>query len=295
MYKNLLFISSIIFFQNAIAVAKESDNLLTHKDTLFLTFKDNGEKFITHIIKPNQTYFSISNYYGMDSETMLKSNSKAEKEAKVGESLLIHIPNKAITRFRTKNFLRWKYAPICYQVKKGDNLFQIAKVQFRMTLDSITSMNNLKGKTIKEGMILLVGWFKLEGIPKPAPQKVEAKVPSDSSLVVPVSTEILNPKNEENRKLFENLKGSKRISKGKAFWQKNGSKSSEFFCLHRTARVQSTIKIKNPMTNKIAYAKVIARMNDKSYSGNVILVLSSAAAKYLGAVDQNFFVNIEFY
>jgi peptidoglycan DL-endopeptidase LytF len=295
MYKYSIIILSILLYIKSEAANIQSDNLLTHKDTLFLTFKDNGDKFIKHTIKPSQTYFSIATYYGMDIETMLKENPKREKEAKVGESLIIHIPNKAITRFRSKNFLRWKYAPICYEVKKGDNLFNIAKVQFRMTLDSITKMNNLKDKTIKEGMKLLVGWFKLEGIQKPLPQKVEIIPTTDTALSKVIVAEPINPKIEENKKLFENLNGYKRNGKGKAFWQKNKNTSNDFFCMHRTARVNSVIKILNPMTNKTAYAKVIARMNDKSYSSNVIIVLSSTTAKFLGAVDHNFYVNIEFY
>jgi LysM domain len=294
MYKYLILILSILTNLKSDAANFQTNNLLTHKDTLFLSFKDNGDKYIRHIIKPNQTYFSIATYYGMDIETMLKENPKKEKEAKVGESLTIHIPNKAITRFRTKNFLRWKFAPICYEVKKGDNLFQIAKVQFRMTLDSIVKMNNLKDKTIKEGMILLVGWFKLEGIPKPIPQKIDILTPADTATKVIVA-EPVNPKIEENRKLFENLKGYKRKEKGKAFWQKNRNTSTDFFCMHRTARVNSMVKIINPMTNKTAYAKVISRLNDKAYNSNVIIVLSATTAKFLGAVDHNFFVNIEYF
>jgi LysM domain len=273
------------------AICQAPVKLLTHKDTLFLSFNTKGEKLVEHKVKSGQTYFSISKYYGLTDEQLKSYNPKINKEVAKDDIITVKIPNSSITRFQKKNFVRWKFAPICYKVKKGDNLFNIAKTHFKMPIDSIKKKNNITTE-IHEGMVLNVGWFNLDGVKTVVKTEPDPKDTSQTKVVTP--PKVTDKLQEDYSSKFMNQGGSVKTIKGKAFWQKNSYRSNDYLCMHRKARVNSYVRFTNPMNGKIAYAKVTARMNDKSYSEQVMVVLSPSLAKYLGAVDQNFFIKMEY-
>jgi hypothetical protein len=90
----------------------------------------------------------------------LKSN-----KLPIGQIVHVPIPNAAIKRFKGDNFKRWKFAPIMFIVKKGDNLYKISKTLFHMPIDSVVKWNKLPNNTIAPGQQLHVGWMSIEGVP----------------------------------------------------------------------------------------------------------------------------------
>ena len=70
--------------------------------------------------------------------------------------------------------------------------------------------------------------------------------------------------------------------------------SSDLYALHREAPVNSIISVTNPMTSRTAYVKVLGKIPD-FYEENVVIVLSPAVANMLGALDPNFFVQVQYF
>jgi LysM repeat protein len=281
-YKHPLSILGIFcFFISLQSIAQNTSvTYLTEKDTLFLNLNDKtGEKIIDHAMQQGQTLYSLARFYGLNEEELYSYNPTLKSnKLPVGQIVHVPIPNAAIKRFKGDNFKRWKFAPIMFVVKKGDNLYKIAKTLFHMPIDSVVKWNKLPDNTIKPGQQLHVGWMSLEGVP-------------DSIRGLKKTT--IDTRGKALADNFTKQKNSIE-QRGAAFWQKGGNQYTELYCLHRLAKVGSTMAITNGMTNRTVYAKVIGKLPDNIYGNEIILIVSPSAARLLGAKDEKFFVKIKY-
>ncbi len=258
----------------------DSTKYLTAKDTLFISLDERtGEKIFEHYIAPKQNLYRLARFYGMNEEELFPYNPTLKSNVVgIGQMIRVPIPNPAIRRFKGDNFKRWKYAPIVIIVKKGDNLFNIAKRMFRMPVDSVMKWNNMTTQTVNIGQRLQVGWMSLDGVP-------------DSLRSIRKNMEDVR-----SRMLAEDYKKQKKATQqsGAAFWQLRGNAKTDLYCLHRTAKVGTVIAVQNTMNNKTVYAKVIGPMPENVYGHETIIVVAPSVAKLLGAKDEKFFVKIKY-
>ena len=263
----------------------DSLQYLTAQDSVFLTVDENNQKIIIHRLEEHQTMYSLAKFYGLELVELLYYNPELEKanDIPIGVMVQIPIPNKAIKRYKNKNFDEAKHASIFYRVKKGDNLFHVAKRLFKMPIEDVQKRNNIVGNNIHPGQLLHVGWMSIEGVPR------------EYRKLKPVPPEW--KRSQLNGISYMQAKGIKpeHIQRGVAAWNKNSKNINTIFALHRSAPINSIVKIMNPMNKRTLYAKVVGRPSSKVYFGkNVVIVLSPKAAKMLGARDSRFFVNVEF-
>jgi hypothetical protein len=83
--------------------------------------------------------------------------------------------------------------------------------------------------------------------------------------------------------------------KGIGIWMENlesGGRSN--LALHRTAPVGTILKITNPLTKSVTFAKVVGKFSDTSESRDAIVILSKSAASYIGALDKRFLIEIAY-
>ena len=262
------------------ASLSDSSKYLTLKDTLFITLDEkSNEKIYLHKIIKGQNLYSLARFYGLNEEELFPYNPTLKSNVVgIGQLIRIPIPNASIKRFKGDNFKRWKFAPIVFKVKKGDNLFKISKTLFHMPIDSVVKWNNLPNQTIAPGQLLHVGWISLDGVP-------------DSIRTLRKGTVDLKKK-----QLEDNFTKQKKTveQRGAAFWQKKGNQNTDYYCLHRTAKIGSTLSIMNGMNFKTIYAKVIGKIPDNAYGNEVVVIVAPSVAKQLAAKDEKFFVKIKY-
>lgn len=261
----------------------DSTRYLTLKDTIFINIDAAGEKIFEHKFERKQTLFSLGQFYGLSVEELYFYNPglKEEKIAP-GEKVLVPIPNRAIIRYQDKTFKKWKYVPVYYVVKKGDTMYRIAKIHFRMPVDSVLQRNNLQSETLKVGQCLHMGWMSLDGVPENFREEVGNPLTRKNTALYKVYT-----REQGDRKLKEH--------QGVAYWQKDSKEDSDLYALHREARNNGIIAVTNPMNKATIYVKVIGKIPDTAYGNDVVVVLSPMAAKALGARDPRFFVKVKYY
>lgn len=264
------------------AKAGDSIKYLTAKDTLFITFNETtGEKIFEHRIQARQTLYSLAKFYGLNEEELYPYNPKLKSNiVGIGQIVRVPIPNAAIKRFKGQNFKQWKYAPIMFSVKKGDNLYKIAQTLFHMPVDSVVKWNNLPGRVIKPGQLLHVGWMNLGGVPDSIRHSFVKKSTVD------VRSKMLSSHFEKQKKSSE--------QRGAAFWNIKGNAKTDLYCLHRTAKIGTIIAVTSTMNNKLAYAKVIGKIPENAHGAETVLIVAPSVAKLLGAKDEKFFVKIRF-
>jgi LysM repeat protein len=277
-----LSILAILLMLSVKNYANTNDTLkyLTAKDTVFINLDDKtGEKIIEHKIQKGQTLYSLARFYGLNEEELFPYNPNLQSnKLGIGQVVRIPIPNAAIKRYKGDNFKQWKFAPIYFVAKKGDNLYKIAKTLFRMPIDSVLKWNNLPNQTIQPGQRLSVGWMSLEG------------VPDTMRVVRKTSAEV------RSQILSNQIKATQVKAKesGAAFWQVKGNPNTDLYCLHRKAKVGSVMTIINTMNGKTAHAKVIGRMPANVYGSETIVVIAPSVAKLLGAKDAKVFVKLNY-
>ena len=260
----------------------DSLNYLLPSDTIFLSVGRFSEKVFEHRIEPKQTLYSLARFYGLSVEELYLFNpGLKEQHVSVGLPIQVPIPNRAIIRFKDKEFKENEHVPVFYVVRKGDTMFRISKYHFRMEISTLMERNELKDTNLKAGQTLHVGWMPLGGIPE------EFRQSAGGPLV---------RRNNALAKIYRLELGNKKeySEKGPAVWKTKSKEDSDLYCLHDNAPINSIIQVTNPMSRRTVYAKVVGRIPATRYGREIKTVLSPLAAKLLGAIDPKFYVKISY-
>ncbi len=271
------------WYARGIAAHGDTLKYLTPKDTVFLNIGPAGEKMVEHRMQPKQTLYSLAKFYGISVEELYWSNPGLKEHAVgVGQTVQVPIPNMAIKRYKEKGFNAKEHAPVYYKVRKGDTMYRISKVHFRMPADTLKRRNGLSSDVLKEGQPLLIGWMSIHGVPEEWRNAAGSALDRGSAALGKLFKQEASSKKEINEQ-------------GKAFWQKNSREDSNLYALHRSAALNSVIQVSNPMNGAVVFVKVIGRIPDTVYEKEVIVVLSPMAAKHLGAQDTRFFARVKYF
>ena len=76
--------------------------------------------------------------------------------------------------------------------------------------------------------------------------------------------------------------------KGVITWTKSNNDDGQFYALHPTAPIGTTITVKNMMNSKSIQVKVIGKLPNTADNQNVLMKISNSAAKALNVLDDKF-------
>jgi LysM repeat protein len=261
----------------------DSIRYLTPKDTIFLSINEQEEKIFTHQVERKQTLYSLAKFYGISIEELYYYNPGLKDAVfSPGMQVAVPIPNRSIIRYHNIGYTDDQLAPVYYRVRKGDTMFRIAHVYFRMPSDTIMRRNKLASADIKPGQCLHVGWMNISGIPEAYRQ---------------YRGDPMERRNSAMRQVYLRANAGKTPfqDQGAAHWEKDSKEDSDFYALHRHALLNSVIEVHNPMSKRTVYVKVIGKIPDRAYRDNVVVVLSPLSAKALDAKDPLFFVRVTYH
>jgi len=279
MKHTLLLLSGLL---TAFAASATGDSLsyLTPQDTVMLEIAADQSKFTTHTFAPKQTMYSLSRFYAQDIDQIYGLNPQLTSRApKIGEQVKVAVPNKTIKRFRDQDFKRDFYAPICYEVQKGETMYNVAKRVFRMPVDTLMSVNGLKSTVLSPGQILQVGWMPVNG----SANKIKKQELSP-----------LQRKSYANYKMHKAQSSKQKAIRGVASWTPGtGEASGSLFALYDGARPGTYLKVTNTANKKYAYVRVIGKPSHNSRKEQIDIQVSGTTARLLGVTKGNFYVIIE--
>ncbi len=294
-FRKTIIIFSATFLFAGVSLAQAQSNNPSQKTTVV-----NGKTFIEHSVSAKDTYYQLSRIYGIPVKDIMNANNK--KNLRVGDS--VYIPYKEpekkpdekpqVVQNNTNKDRESKplgdpngktiEAKILTEYKVGSNetLFSIAK-RFSTTVDNIKKLNGLNSDTLQEGQTLK--------IPDGEVRVIQKEVAS-SSINLPIPDNIT----KEEIEFETNRYGIReKKEKGIGIWMENlesGGRSN--LALHRTAPVGTILKITNPLTKSVTFAKVVGKFSDTAESRDAIVILSKSAASYIGALDKRFLIEIAY-
>ena len=293
--KKTLIIFSATFLFAGVSLAQAQSNTASTKTTV-----KNGKTFLEHTVTAKDTYYQLSRIYGVPVKDIMNANNK--KNLRVGDAVFIPAkeeakkeePKKEIAKTNSSNEGDSRtlgnpnsetiQAKILTEYKVGNNetLYSIAK-RFSTTVDNIKKLNSLNTDTVREGQTLKIPDGNVVVVQKEtAPAAINIPIPDNLS-----KEEI---EFETNRYGIREKK-----EKGIGIWMENlesGGRSN--LALHRTAPVGTILKITNPLTKSVTFAKVVGKFSDTSESRDAIVILSKSAASYIGALDKRFLIEIAY-
>ena len=246
-------------------------------DSLFLELRQQ-RKFLRHVVKADQTFFSLSAFYGLSLDALYAENTELQTQPvlQIGQVLHIPLPNKAVIRYPEPPFNPKKNARLFYRVQAGDNLYNISTRYFEMSVDSVKKRNRLSSDALKTGQVLHLGWIGVGGIP--AEWQTNINTPQGH----------LRQKYEQDKAKYKEYH-----AQGVCFWQKDKMEEGQYYALHKTALIGATMYVENPMSHRKTAVKAIGRIPD-GFDPNIEVILSPTAARYLGALDARFFVKTKY-
>ncbi len=264
-----------------IAQTGDRDNYLTFRDTVDVQI-EKSRLYIQHHMAPGQTLFGLSRFYGLELDELLYYNPAFKTTGpQIGDTLSIPIPRKSILSYWYPGYKRWKGAPLMYTVRKGETLFQISRRHFNLPLDSLVEYNKLKDTDVQPGTRLFVGWLSTKGV-------------ADS-----VRTFFGHPLWEESYRLRTRYLRLRKVAneleeQGFASRIYSDMSVEDLVVLHDRAEINEILALKNPLNNRIVFARVIGRIPPGTYPPGTVLVASEPVVKLLAVKDQRFFVRVKY-
>lgn len=274
-----LLISCSVFGQSAVT---DSVPYLRRGDTLTAYMHEIGELMFTHTVQHGQTLFSLAKFYGLTTTELYSYNPSLKSQYSPGTEVMIPLPLKALIRDMPTPGMRPNLVPVMYRVKKGETLFGIATRHFETTEAWLLARNPFLAQGVQPDQVLHVGWVTLDGF---LPEWREIKGGYYAKINHPMKLEYF--RRSEGKRVTE--------ERGAATWPKNAPDQPGFFCLHRTAPINSYVEVHNPHSRKTIYLKVSARLPEGVYDQAIKVVVSPLAAKALGVKDDRFYMRLKHY
>ncbi len=271
------------FFMTLGYATGDSLHYILPTDSIFLKIDYHQNKYIVHSLEKNQTLYSLARFYGLSVEELYYYNhGLKEQHISVGDQIKVPIPNRALRRFLDDDVDPRDYVPVYYIVGQGDTFYGIAVRQFRITVEELMERNNMQDTHLYLGQILQVGWMNLNGLTGEERAFKGGPLAKRNFAMKRLYLREFNPAKEKEHS-------------GVAAWSKTSSERADFYALHRYAKINSVVKVHNPMNNRDVYVRVLGRIPDTSYDYNVVVVVSPVVAKLLGAKDAKFHVDVNYH
>lgn len=249
----------------------------------------NGEEFVLFKIEKGDNYYQLSKKYKTTVGQLTQINGNGTLS--LGRIVKVPTGRKPVVKKLSGNNTQLnprdpQQGFTEYIVGEKETLYAISK-RFGITVEDIKKTNNLKNNIISGGMKLMI---PNQPLPPERPKLVE---PKGIEIITPDST---NVDDKEENQISTNRYGIREKSeRGIGVWIDGlSTQGTSNLALHKSAPVGTILKITNPMTKSVTYAKVVGKFNDNAENQNAIVVLSKSAAASIGALDKRFQVEIAY-
>ncbi|MEM8527593.1 MAG: LysM peptidoglycan-binding domain-containing protein [Bacteroidota bacterium] len=280
-----------IAFLFAFGGQAHTQNYLSIYDTVFIQINPAGIKTYHHPFQIGQSLTELMDFYDLSEQELRFFNPKLkDTDIKENQEIVVPIPNRAILRYKTSDYNARTYVPLYHVVSAGETFYRLTKIYYKIAAEELMRRNDLTSQNLKVGQRLHIGWISIEGIPKSA---------TDEEGGSTYANPLLSPNMPYRNAYFEQINTQQEWEhKGLAVKQTAGKLKTGFVVFHRYARMNSYLRITNPMTKRTIYAQVIGRipisLQHQNKGRDVILAYTPTIGKALGIIDGQFFADIRF-
>ena len=224
---------------------------------------NNGNEF--HIVKAGETLYGISRTYDVTVDQIMEWNSLKSSALNIGQKLKVNGAKGASEPVKVKI----EKGNQSHSVTQGEGLYGIARI-YNITVDDIIKWNQLQSTSLRVGQKLIVG------------------ISANANYVHPTKID------SSQVSLSRRYEVEKVIESGVASIIEGSSTTIKYLALHRTANLGSIIAVKNEMNNQMVFVRVIGKLPNTGINNKIVIRISDAAYKKLGAIDSKFRVQLSY-
>lgn len=116
----------------------------------------NIPEFINYTVKKGDTLYSIAKNNNVSVDTIKKDNALTSNNLSVGQVLKIRVEESVVEECFGEEYIPPEtVSSINYTVKKGDNLYNIAKT-YNTSIEAIKNLNNITTNNLSIGQVLKI-------------------------------------------------------------------------------------------------------------------------------------------
>lgn len=248
---------------------QDPNNQLMQIDSVNVEVSADNQYFFLHAMSTKQTLYSVSKIYNVQLEDIYRANPElVDRIVKAQEVIKIPVKNWRIDAHA-------KSGPkVYYTIKPKETLFRVARIYFDLQISDVRLNNELSSNELDIGQALYIG-------------RLQAKKSSPSSNNFQIDS-------LSNEPVISELTGQSWVEeKNIAYWLKEAYPDHSLVVLSNDAPVNSWVAITNPMYAKTVSAKVIGRIPENVYPGDIDIIISHGVAANLGAIDARFYVKVK--
>lgn len=239
-----------------------------------------------HIVQQGETLFAISRMYNLSVDSLRKINSLESANLSIGDTLRL----SPVMEVEAEEVVASANDSLKYHtVEPKETLFSISRL-YQVEIEDLQEWNRLTDYNLSIGQKLLIG--QADGVDKSTDSLsvIETNSKVDSTTQKPeipvLDTLYVKTDNSQFKTRTKTVEGRKRtVEEGFAMKIEDTDYTKKFLALHRTAPLGSTILVKNQMNNVTIEARVVGKLPESALNIKLLMRLSSAAYKALGAID----------
>ncbi|UIR57160.1 LysM peptidoglycan-binding domain-containing protein [Sphingobacterium sp. SRCM116780] len=286
-YKTLAFLSLTMLAINHNKVSAHIFSPTAPPDSIGMEVV-NGQQYVLFKIGKGDNYYQLSKRY----KTSVGKLTEINGNTTLALGQVVKIPTGRMYHSDTNNTKKGankgsQQELTDYKVGNQETLYAISR-KFNVTVEEIKRANNLVSNSISGGQILKIP--SQSGISGINTNVFDGPLKPDTILISPDTSAVEEPHITANKYGIR-----EKTERGIGVWIEglNSSETSNL-ALHKTAAIGTILKITNPMTRSVTYAKVVGKFNENADTHNAIVVLSKSAAAYIGALDKRFQIEITY-
>jgi LysM repeat protein len=249
-----------------------------------------GDK-VVHRVIAGESLFLIGQKYGVSVDDIKKWNNLRSNTISVGQRLSIYPgPEKAAELNRQMEVMETQGKKI-HIVSAGETLFAISN-KYNVSVSELREWNRLDSNSLSIGQELTVGYLD-----KDAEEQVVIvqDIKTEEEPVDEVEVKTVEVGTSEMQKT-ENTGSYKKVSENGIAEVIQGSETTnKYLALHRNAAIGTIMQIKNEMNDLSVFVRVIGKIPDTDDNRNVLIKVSKVAYDRLGAINDQFPVEITYH
>jgi len=268
----------------------------------------------SHTVLKGETLYSISLLYGMHVEELMSLNKLATNSVRIGDILKVKTGKGSTLDAQTSQKPELPATGL-YIVQPHETLYAIS-ARYGLQVSEVKELNSLANDDIHSGQTLKLRSgagepvsHAADPVSEPAtkagkPNKVQkepvaAKKPDTATETkVAKKPEIVftpTPSTPVTTEPVEKHVAHEYREDGMGTWLENNDlNQARSVALHHSAPVGTVLKVTNPASRKSVFVKVVGNFQENAENKNAVVIISKSAANLIGAVNQNFRVELSY-
>jgi len=220
-----------------------------------------------HVVKAGETLYGISKLYKVSIDELMEWNDLSSSGLSIGQKLMVS-GSSSISKSAEVTVIKVK-GNLVHIVTQGEGLYGIARI-YNVSVDQLIEWNQLQSTSLVVGQEIVVG------------------LNANANYVHPIKIDTAQVS------LSRRYEIEKVIEAGLAAIIDDTNNTNKYFALHRTATVGTIIAVRNEMNDQMVFVRVVGKLPNTGVNTKVVIRISDAAYKKLGAIDSKFRVQLSY-